>query len=189
MPERCPFGSENLETVPERARTVQTVPERFSRGLSIFSPSMLDRRPASPRCLPPPRFTPRHICKREVVLQASSCAFSKYLCPDGHGWPGSGRFDTYLLERARTRSLRRIRCLTPGAWATWRRWCLSEDAWAPTHVLSLLHRRYDILRCRLYMHNFSVGLRLPCSRKRCNSRKVRQHLRRGFYCGSPMYSF
>jgi len=105
------------------------------------------------------------------------------LSPQGHGWPGKGRFDIYLLRRARMRSLRRIRCLTPGAWATWGRWNRNEDAWAPTHVLALLHRRYDVLRCRLFMQNFGWAWRLRHSRKRRNSRMLRQHLRRGYSCG------
>ena len=92
--------------------------------------------------------------------------------------PGAMSFDTYLLETAWHRRLRRIRKLCPAAWATWIALNQQDHHFVENHLVARLHERYSFMRSRLWKRNRSW--RLTTANMDASCRKLRRHLRRAW---------
>ena len=121
------------------------------------------------------RLTLRH-CRRETEKQAQAPRYRGRK-------PGAKSFELHLLERARRRSVRRVRWLWPEAWAAWPAWMQNEDPWQPEHVLCTIDRHYASLTAQLRKRPFYVHVDLKTWKSSANvsCRLVRQRLWRGFY--------
>ena len=121
------------------------------------------------------RPTLRH-CRRETEKQAHAPRYRGRK-------PGAKSFELHLLERARRRSVRRVRWLWPEAWAAWPAWMQNEDPWQPQHVLCTIDRHYALLTAQLRKRPFYVHVDLKTWKSSANvkCRLVRQRLWRGFY--------
>ena len=93
--------------------------------------------------------------------------------------PGAMSFDTYLLETAWHRRLRRIRKLCPAAWATWIALNQQDHLLVENHLVARLHERCSFMRCRLWKRNRSW--RLTTANIDASCRKLRRHLRRAWH--------
>ena len=89
--------------------------------------------------------------------------------------PGAMSFDTYLLESAWHRRLRRIRKVCPSAWATWLAWNKHEHLGVENHLVARLDQRFRMMRCRLWKRHRSWRLSAANMDASCRKRMRAVH--------------